>query len=172
MPKTANRMFLASGLLDGWYWFDNALQKTLRAQGFPDFNNSQSAMLFHISEGVTRPIEIARKMRLSRQAIRHIANQLIEAGILVSLDDPDDGRSKVLKYTPKAKNLRLAAQNVLLSMEETLAGRLGREEFNELRRLLDRDWGEARTAPQIATRNGKAASVRKAAPKLLRKKSA
>src|SRR6185437_17009669 len=72
---------LMSGLLEGWDRFDNAAEP---------------------GEG--------RKMRLSRQAIRHIANQLIDQQIMVAHDDPSNGRSMVLGITQRSTGIRAYAR--------------------------------------------------------------
>src|SRR5207237_5334764 len=105
MAPPAHR-YVRSGLLKGWDWFDNSLQNVLRANGYPPLNKSQSMMILYISAGVHRPIEIARKMRLSRQAIRHVANQLAELGLIESLDDRNDKRSRRLQFTANSDALR------------------------------------------------------------------
>lgn len=97
MVQTNHRLIM-SGLLEGWDWFDNGLQNVLREAGFRPLNKSQSMMVLYISAGVRRPIEIARKMRLSRQAIRHIANQLIDLDVIASRDDDGDGRSSTWSF--------------------------------------------------------------------------
>jgi DNA-binding MarR family transcriptional regulator len=141
MVQTNHRLIM-SGLLEGWDWFDNGLQNVLREAGFRPLNKSQSMMVLYISAGVRRPIEIARKMRLSRQAIRHIANQLIDLDVIASRDDDGDGRSKILEFSEHATDLRTAAQATVDKLEALLRARLGREDFEILRRILRRDWGE------------------------------
>ncbi len=138
----ANRYpFLMSGVLEAWDWFDNGLQNLVKAGGFRPLNKSQSMMVLYISAGVRRPIEIARKMRLSRQAIRHIANQLIELEIVDANDDPTDGRSVILSFTPKSSAIRTFAQHAILDLEDVLRARLGAGNYQSLRALLELDWG-------------------------------
>jgi DNA-binding MarR family transcriptional regulator len=133
--------YIMSGLLAGWDWFDNSLQNLVRAAGFKPLNKSQSMMILYVSAGVTRPIEIARKMRLSRQAIRHIANQLIAMDVLDAEDDPDDKRSKILKPSNRSAALRTHAHRSIQRLEDMLRERLGAKDFETLKRILSRDWG-------------------------------
>lgn len=135
--------FLMSGVLEAWDWFDNGLQNLVKAGGFRPLNKSQSMMVLYVSAGVRRPIEIARKMRLSRQAIRHIANQLIEMEIVVANDDPTDGRSMILSFSPRSNDIRSFAQNAILDLEDVLRARLGAGSYRSLRDALELDWGPA-----------------------------
>jgi DNA-binding MarR family transcriptional regulator len=138
-PHPRKSQYVISGLLDGWVWFDDALQQVLGS----GFNTSQSILLLRLSEGITRQSEIARSMRLSKQAVRHIAADLISAGYLTLVDDPKDRRSKILTYTPKGRALAKRARQVLFDLEDLLANRLGEREYKSLRHALDAGWGSS-----------------------------
>ena len=140
MPKISHR-YVMSGLLEGWDWFDNSLQNVLRANGYPPLNKSQSMMILYISAGVQRPTDIARKMRLSRQAIRHIAHQLVELGLIESMDDERDKRSRRLQFTERSGEIRHFAERVIFELEEALKDRIGAKNLSELKRILQLDWG-------------------------------
>jgi DNA-binding MarR family transcriptional regulator len=130
-----------SGLLGGWDWFDNALQNVLKEMGYRPLNKSQSMMILYISAGVHRPAEIARNMRLSRQAIRYIEKQLVAMGMITSIVDPKDRRSKALVFSEEAKEIREAARATIFSLEAILAERIGVANVAALRAVLDLDWG-------------------------------
>ncbi len=147
--------YIMSGLLAGWDWFDNSLQNLVKATGFKPLNKSQSMMILYVSAGVTRPTDIARKMRLSRQAIRHIANQLIDLGVLRADDDPEDGRSKILSPSNRSEQLRIHAHKSIRRLESILRDRLGADDYEMLKRILSREWGPVVTAspaPKTARR--------------------
>lgn len=131
-----------SGLLEGWDWFDSGLQNILLSSGFPPLNKSQSMMVMYLAAGVQRPIEIARKMRLSRQAISHIQGQLAEMGMVAAEPDPADGRSKVLVFTEQSERVRAFAGETIRALEAELTLRLGEEAVAALRWALNVDWGE------------------------------
>jgi DNA-binding MarR family transcriptional regulator len=164
--------FLMSGVLEAWDWFDNGLQNLVKAGGFRPLNKSQSMMVLYISAGVRRPIEIARKMRLSRQAIRHIANQLMKMEIVVGSDDPTDGRSMILSFTAKSNDIRTFAQHAILDLEDVLRARLGANNYRNLRSVLELEWGPtvkvaddlpltSRIGTDLRTRQPKAAAKAK-----------
>lgn len=133
--------YIMSGLLAGWDWFDNALQNILREQGHKPLNKSQSMMMIYIFAGVHRPAEIARKMRLSRQAIRYIEQQLVALGLIESVVDPNDRRSKALVLSESALDTRDTAREAIFALENTLAERIGRANLAALQVVLDMDWG-------------------------------
>ncbi len=142
--------FVMAGLLEGWDWFDNALQATLKSSGLGAYNKSQSMMIMYVSSGVRRPVEIARKMRLSRQAIGHIAGQLLDMSILDAKPDPEDGRSVVLGFAPGARKLQRAAGKIIAKLEQRLAERIGARKMAALIEILNADWGSAADDDQPA----------------------
>jgi DNA-binding MarR family transcriptional regulator len=151
--------YIMSGLLAGWDWFDNSLQNLVRAAGFKPLNKSQSMMVLYVSAGITRPIDIARKMRLSRQAIRHISNQLIALGVLTAKDDPSDGRSKILSTSNRSAALRAHAHSSIRRLEALLRNRLGGEDYETLKRILSRDWGDVVSGPGTQSAKGTAGAT-------------
>lgn len=143
-----DHQYIMSGLLEGWDWFDNGLQNVLREAGYPTLNKSQSMMILYISAGVQRPAEIARKMRLSRQAIRHIEKQLDDMGMITSRVDPCDRRSKILVFRDATRELRFFARDTIFRLEATLGAHIGEANVAALRTVLNLDWGK------IVERNG------------------
>lgn len=134
--------YLLSALLTAQDWFENSLQEILRSQGFKPATKSQAAVLTYMNAGERKPSVIAKKMRLSRQAISHIVKSLVDAELLVTLPDPSDGRSIRLDFHPKAEGIREASRNALSSLEELLKRRIGQYTVQDLWRALDADWGE------------------------------
>jgi DNA-binding MarR family transcriptional regulator len=161
MPKEYRHRFVMLDLLEGWDWFESSLQKFLRAGGFTPMNKSQAMMLTHISAGVTRPTDVAKKMRLSRQAARHIYNQLIERGILTIKNDPSDGRSKILGFPKSAVTLRKNASDALTRLETHLQKRIGPQNYDRMREALDIEWGSTDELVRRAARRASARRKRK-----------
>jgi DNA-binding MarR family transcriptional regulator len=130
-----------SGLLEGWDWFDNALQRVLGDMGLGSYTKSQSMVILYVSAGVSKPSEVARRMRLSRQAIRHIQCQLEELGIIRVERHPGDARVRRLVFNEDAVELGQTARNVILALEGELAKRVGEANLAALRTVLDMNWG-------------------------------
>lgn len=133
--------YIMSGLLEGWDWFDNALQRVLDDMGLGNYTKSQSMVILYVSAGVSKPSEVAKRMRLSRQAIRHIQCQLEELGIIRVERHPGDARVKRLVFNEDAVELGETARNIILALEGELAKRVGEANVAALRTVLDMDWG-------------------------------
>ncbi len=133
--------YIMSGLLEGWDWFDNALQKVMGDIGLGSYTKSQSMVILYVSAGVSKPSEVARRMRLSRQAIRHIQCQLEELGIIRVERHPGDARVKRLVFNEEAVEMGQTARSIILALEAELARRVGEANLAALRTVLDMDWG-------------------------------
>lgn len=134
--------YLMTALLAGQDWFENSLQSILRSEGFRPVTKSQANVLNCMTVGEFKPSVIAKRMRLSRQALSHIVKSMVEADLVVVAPDPVDGRSIQLQFSPRAQGIRDAARSALLAMEVVLERRIGRHTVEELWRALDADWGD------------------------------
>ena len=132
---------LLLSLLQGFYWFDEGLQNYLRARGWPSVTRPQSMVMANVVLGVRRPSDIARNMGVSRQAIHATINQMSELGILELVDDPTNGRVKLVVPTHKGETMRIDAQQAMVVMAEELGRRVGRANVLKAAHVLNEDWG-------------------------------
>ncbi len=132
-------------LLRGFYWFDEGLQNYLQARGWPVVTRPQSMVMANLVLGVRRPSDIARNMGVSRQAIHATINQMVELGMVELVDDPANGRVKIIAPTKMGETMRIDAQASMVLMGEELGRRLGRAQFLKAAHLLNEDWGPPMT---------------------------
>jgi DNA-binding MarR family transcriptional regulator len=123
-------------------WYDVSLQSILAGRGMQSFNRTQSVMLIHIAEGITKPSEIARDMGATRQNIHAMAKPLIDAHIIKVVPDPDDGRSKQYAFCEDSLELRDMVLQLLKYLDRKLGERIGKDDLKDLKRVLSVDWGE------------------------------
>lgn len=128
-------------LLRGLYWFDEALQNALSAQGFPVTPRAQSMVLANLAMGENRPIRLARNLGVTRQAISQLLRQMQMQGLIIVKPHPIDRRARVVEYSPSALKIRRAAQRALTELENELEGRIGRAKVRALREALGAEWG-------------------------------
>ena len=143
---------LLLSLLQGFYWFDEGLQNYLQARGWPAVTRPQSMVMANIVLGVRRPSDIARRLGVSRQAIHATLNQMIGLGMVALVDDPQNGRVKVVTVTEIGETMRIDAQRAMVIMGEELGRRLGTAQLLKAAHLLHEDWGEPMTFDPDAVR--------------------
>lgn len=129
-------------LLTAFYWFDEGLQNHLRAKGWPEVTRPQSMLMANLALGLHRPSDIARNLGLSRQAIHATIGQMVGKGVVELLDDPDDGRMKLVVLNARGEAMRRDAQAAMTVMVDALSRRIGARKVAQLRDALLSDWGE------------------------------
>lgn len=129
-------------LLNAFYWFDEGLQNALRARGWPEITRPQSMLMANIALGLHRPSDIARRLGVSRQAIHATLEQMVAKGVLKLVDDPADGRIKLVELTEVGEGMKRDAQAAMTVMVAALGKRIGKRKLEQLRPALLADWGE------------------------------
>ncbi len=134
--------YLIVSLLQGFYWFDSGLQSFLRARSWPTLTHSQSMVMMNITIGATRPVEIARNLGISRQAVHVTLAQIAELGMIRFADDPTDKRTKIVVLTEVGEPMRRDAQAAVSMMTKRLAERIGQPQLAGLIAACGVDWGD------------------------------
>lgn len=141
------REFLLKDLLHAVYWFDESLQNHLEASGWPRLSRTKSMIMINIADGVTRPIQIAANLGISRQAVHLALAELEREGLVLMEADPDDRRAKRVRYSedPRGIKMRDDALRTLHQVEAQLEKRVGRGAYRQLCKALRVDWGHPLT---------------------------
>jgi len=132
---------LMRGLLRAYYWMDESLQNGLQQAGYLPRTRTQTMILIHVSNGVTRAAELARALGVSRQAIQQQINDLEADDIVTQIPDPSDRRANRIVFSERGARLINQALQTLRAAEEKLATRIGQENLENLRQALMMDWG-------------------------------
>jgi DNA-binding MarR family transcriptional regulator len=139
----SGRRRLAALLLRRERWLDAAVRTRLEARGLPALARSHSHVFANLDAVAgTRPVEIARRAGVSRQAIDQTLTELTELGLVQLAPDPSDGRAKRVTLTAAGERLVAAADEAFAELERDLAARIGRRRLRALREALEADWGE------------------------------
>ncbi len=136
-----NSNYLIVPLLAGFEWFDESLQMSLREAGWPHLTRPESMVMMHVQMNIVRPADIARSLRLTRQAVHSTINALVDRGVFELVNDPEDGRIKIVQLTPMGNAMRQDAQKIVDSLTEELGRRIGTKNVKALRDAFGRDWG-------------------------------
>ncbi len=134
--------FLFVSLLEGFEWFDESLQRSLKAAKLPQLSRTESMIMIHVQMNIVRPADIARSLRLTRQAVHLSVGALVERGIFELRPDPDDGRIKIVALTEKGRAMRKDANRIVREVTDILAYRIGQQQVDALRSAFRQPWGE------------------------------
>ena len=152
---TDNNNYLMRALLHGFYWCDEGLQNSLRRAGYSGVSRTKSMIMVNISDGITRPSDLARNIGISRQAIQQTLAEMEREGLISLVVDPNDGRAKIVKFSRRGTGIGKAARKALAEIEAELGRRIGVRAMNNLKKALFTDWGPVVNADS-ATESGEA----------------
>lgn len=133
--------YLMRGLLHAYYWCDESLQNCVRADGYAPLSRTKSMIMVNVSDGITRPADLARNLGISRQAIQQTLAEMEQEGLISLRPDPADGRAKIVEFSRRGRGIGHTALAAIRAMELELESRLGRRMMQELRNALYADWG-------------------------------
>jgi DNA-binding MarR family transcriptional regulator len=95
-------------------------------------------VLAYLDEEGTRASVLAARARLTRQAITQLVDELEDLGVVRRRPDPEDGRAKIVEYTPAARKAFRHSRQVLGEIEERWAQELGARDYAAMRAALER----------------------------------
>lgn len=78
---------------------------------------------------------LAERLRVSKQAVAPLVDELVSMGVLDKIDDPDDGRAKRIVFARGGQGL-LEGLAVLKEVEAELVSRVGEARVDALRDTL------------------------------------
>ena len=148
-PNKMSTQLLTRTLIHAFYWMDDGLQHYMQDQVGFSLPRAQSMMMICIGDGICRQSDVAKYLRITKQAVRQSVKDLEAKGLVVIDPDPEDGRQKVLRFTDKGEKMREVARFGLERLEQLLEQRIGQKNMRDLQRTLDMDWGSAPNAVDL-----------------------
>lgn len=137
----AQQQMLMRKLLHAFYWVDDGLQAHMTAATGVSLPRAQSMMMACIDDGVNRQADMARHLRVSKQAVQQSLKALVAKGLVTVRPDPENGRQKTVAFTARGRELREIARAGIELLEARLVERIGSERLKALHDVLDADWG-------------------------------
>jgi DNA-binding MarR family transcriptional regulator len=86
----------------------------------------------HLTLDGIRPSELARLTDVSKQAVSQSLAPLVEQGLVEYIDDPNDGRARMVRLTRKGGETFVHALSALKQLEKALADRVGPKKLADL----------------------------------------
>ncbi len=145
--STAQLLFKCARLLN-----DEAVARLKRQTGSATLRAAHTSLLPHIDLGGTRATVIAARLGISKQAVGQLVDEMVEMGVLEEVDDPNDGRAKLIRFTARGQQGLLQGLAVLRELEGELGVRIGKARMKALHDTLGRLLGAISqlTAPTVA----------------------
>jgi DNA-binding MarR family transcriptional regulator len=91
----------------------------------------------HITSRGVRLTEIAEKLGVTKQAVGPLVDDLEREGMVERIDDPDDKRAKLIRWTKKGERALVHGLGVLAELEREVTPSVGKTRLAELATTLD-----------------------------------
>jgi DNA-binding MarR family transcriptional regulator len=109
----------------------------LAERGFAGFRPAHGTIGQHISDRGSRVTELARLAQITKPSVVYLVNDLERLGYVERIRDPNDGRAKLVRLTPRGAKAQAVARELIAQIERDWAGMLGHRNFRTLRSLLE-----------------------------------
>jgi len=83
-----------------------------------------------------RTVDLAHRAGITRQSMGEVVRDLVDLGVIELVPDPQDGRAKLVRYTPEGLVQTRTGYRHLVDLEERFEAEFG-EDYEAARRVLD-----------------------------------
>ena len=135
---------LLLNMLRAVYWYCDALQDNLEAQGYRRTSRAMAFVLFNIAQGEHRASNIARNLGISRQAVGQMLTELKNRNVIAVCEDPGNRRSRIVDFTSEFAEEGAACAEILTKLDADVSACVGKGAFQAMERALSKDWGVRR----------------------------
>ena len=131
----------------------------MAAEGFQDVREGHGCVFGFIDlEHGSRLTDLAERSGLTKQAVGEAVAELERKGYLERVPDPEDGRAKVIRLTPRGVDATLTGRRLFKEIEDEWAECYGEERVASLRECVEEIAAGYRRAEALGS--GPAASAR------------
>ena len=122
----------------------------LNAAGFDDVRLPHMAVLQFPGPDGARPTTLAERAGMSKQAMNQLLGSLETLGYLKRADSTDEGRARVVRFTPRGRAAYAKIHEILRTIEAEWSAELGARNFAQLKELLLEVW----QSPLVRAKDG------------------
>jgi DNA-binding MarR family transcriptional regulator len=114
------------------------LHERLAERGYPDIRPTHTLIFALVGRDGMRLGELAERAQMTKQLVNYMVTSIEELGYVERVPDPEDGRAKIVRLTERGYEASQAGNEIIQSIEQAWADRLGARDMQELRSLLER----------------------------------
>ena len=96
------------------------------------YGEARAGLIAHLDPGGTRQADLAKRARITRQAVQQLLDDLERDGIVERSPDPGDARSKIIRFTAKGAAILRLANRVKRRIDGDCRRRLGGRAFDRI----------------------------------------
>lgn len=113
------------------------LHRRFAERGHPEIRPPHGNVMQFLDDDGTRVSLLAERAQITKQSMAELVVHLERLGYVERVPDPSDRRAKLVKATPRGKQLYAIARDVVAEIEAEWTKRLGKAKMRQLRELLE-----------------------------------
>jgi DNA-binding MarR family transcriptional regulator len=113
------------------------LHRRFAERGHPDIRPPHGNVMQFLDDGGTRVSVLAERAQMTKQSMAELVAHLERLGYVERVPDPSDRRAKLVRPTPRGKQLYAIARDVVAEIEADWTRMLGQTKMRQLRELLE-----------------------------------
>jgi DNA-binding MarR family transcriptional regulator len=118
--------------------FSTELTQRVAAAGYPDIRPGHGCVFGGIDpENGSRLTDLADRAMMTKQTVGEVVSDLEKRGYVERVPDPQDGRAKIIRLTPKGRDVYLTGWQLNDEIENEWAARFGEDRVAALREALE-----------------------------------
>jgi DNA-binding MarR family transcriptional regulator len=140
LPKTTARRApenLAILLREPFRAGTELLHRRFAERGHPEIRPPHGHVMQFLDDGGTRVSVLADRAQITKQSMAELVSHLERLGYVERVPDPKDRRAKLVRATPRGKQLYAIAREVIAEIEAEWTRWLGKTKIRQLRELLE-----------------------------------
>jgi DNA-binding MarR family transcriptional regulator len=111
--------------------------RRLEMEGYGDLREGHGCVFRFVDEQGSRLTDLAERSHLTKQAVGEVVEDLEAMGYVERTPDPQDGRAKIIRLTPRGRDALTTAQRAFAEIEHDWGERIGHERVAVLREALE-----------------------------------
>ncbi|MGZ4109558.1 MAG: MarR family winged helix-turn-helix transcriptional regulator [Actinomycetota bacterium] len=109
----------------------------LEERGYPDVRPGHAAVFLHIDRrSGTRSTELARRVRMTKQGMMLLVDDLESRGYVRRVADPEDARAKIVRLTARGRGAAAETRRAVQALDSWTRRLLGDRSYESLRDTL------------------------------------
>jgi DNA-binding MarR family transcriptional regulator len=140
LPQTSSRNApenLAILLREPFRSGTELLHRRFAERGHPEIRPPHGNVTQFLDDAGTRVSVLAERAQITKQSMAELVAHLERLGYVERVPDPSDRRAKLVRATPRGKQLYAIARDVVAEIEAEWTKRLGKTKMRQLRELLE-----------------------------------
>ena len=136
-PGAEPSRYIGAMMRVAWQWVRDQMYAGVVAGGYDDLTAAHVGLWRHPGLDGLRPSELADRVGITKQSVNDLLGHLERHGYMGRVPDPTDGRARVIRLTPKGRQLEQTIYSEAQAAQLRIAEILGPRRFHQLHNSLE-----------------------------------